>query len=73
MVEGARLESVYVERHRGFESLPHRHLLKARFMPGFFISVYCLTLRYLFGNYYADCIDIRLSDGPQLFKAALSS
>ena len=27
MVEGARLESVYVERHRGFESLSHRQFL----------------------------------------------
>ena len=27
MVEGARLESVYVERHRGFESLSHRQIL----------------------------------------------
>lgn len=26
VAEGARLESVYVERHRGFESLPDRHL-----------------------------------------------
>ena len=26
MVEGARLESVYTETYRGFESLPHRHL-----------------------------------------------
>ena len=27
MVEGARLESVYVERHRGFESLSHRQFM----------------------------------------------
>ena len=27
MDEGARLESVYVERHRGFESLSHRQFL----------------------------------------------
>ena len=26
MVEGARLESVYTETYRGFESLPHRQL-----------------------------------------------
>ncbi len=28
MAEGARLESVYTERYRGFESLPHRHLIQ---------------------------------------------
>ena len=27
MVEGARLESVYTATYRGFESLPHRHLI----------------------------------------------
>ena|GEM_PF-2852439 len=27
MAEGARLESVYIARYRGFESLPHRHNL----------------------------------------------
>ena len=26
MAEGARLESVYTETYRGFESLPHRHI-----------------------------------------------
>ena len=28
MAEGARLESVYVERHQEFESLAHRHNLR---------------------------------------------
>ncbi len=28
MAEGARLESVYVERHQEFESLAHRHHLR---------------------------------------------
>ncbi len=36
MAEGARLESVYVERHRGFDSLPHRHYKKARLSAGLF-------------------------------------
>ncbi len=30
MAEGARLESVYTATYRGFESLPHRHLLFIR-------------------------------------------
>ena len=29
MAEGARLESVYTARYRGFESLPHRHLYRS--------------------------------------------
>ena len=29
MAEGARLESVYTETYRGFESLPHRHILES--------------------------------------------
>ena len=28
MAEGARLESVYTATYRGFESLPHRHILR---------------------------------------------
>ena len=38
MAEGARLESVYTARYRGFESLPHRHILKNRSSSGFFVS-----------------------------------
>ena len=30
MAEGARLESVYTETYRGFESLPHRQILYQR-------------------------------------------
>lgn len=34
MAEGARLESVYTATYRGFESLPHRHLLEKRRLRG---------------------------------------
>ena len=38
MAEGARLESVYTETYRGFESLPHRQSLsKPRFKRGFVV------------------------------------
>ena len=36
MAEGARLESVYTERYRGFESLPHRHLKPLLYQGRFF-------------------------------------
>ena len=35
MAEGARLESVYTARYRGFESLPHRHYILNTFSRRF--------------------------------------
>ena len=47
MAEGARLESVYTETYRGFESLPHRHILEERRpRASFFI---CESQSYLSG------------------------
>ncbi len=38
MAEGARLESVYTATYRGFESLPHRQIVKTDLRVGFFAS-----------------------------------
>lgn len=46
MAEGARLESVYVERHQEFESLAHRQKIKkdvlGRLFFGFKFGDLCL-------------------------------
>ena len=39
MAEGARLESVYTARYRGFESLPLRQIETQVMNLGFFIGV----------------------------------
>ena len=48
MAEGARLESVYTETYRGFESLPHRHYLKKATKVAFLclLFTYWGSLRY---------------------------
>ena len=44
MAEGARLESVYTATYRGFESPPHRHILRrARTQVRAFFSHVALT------------------------------
>ncbi len=51
MVEGARLESVYVERHRGFESLSHRQ------MPMDIAFVY--VIKYIFNMKTTSVTELR--------------
>ncbi len=41
MAEGARLESVYTATYRGFESLPHRQIVKTDLRVGFLLQGVC--------------------------------
>ena len=68
MAEGARLESVYTETYRGFESLPHRH-----FIRGSVASVLLKILDFIVQLPYKLTLETTVSFTPHrhYFKASI--
>ena len=60
MAEGARLESVYTARYRGFESLPHRHTPTKPTIRPSALSFLSPSYSGLYGQSSAPCIFIKI-------------